>query len=102
MNHSPKPNITPLHFNPRIHSWSDFRQDIHSDTDQFRSKILHEIKRRAALLNISLEDEDILEAGFLHQGLPSDIRSVIIQARKVLFAFNSLEKVLSETKPQQH
>jgi hypothetical protein len=98
MNQSQTPNTTPLDLKPSIHSWSVFHQDIHSETDQFRSKILHEIKRRAALLKISLEDEDILEAGFLHQGLPSDIRAVIIQARKVLYAFASLEKVLSESK----
>lgn len=102
MNHFPKPNTPSLDFNPGIHSWSDFRQDIHFETHQFRSKILLEVKRRAALLGISLEDQDILESGFLHHGLPSDLRSVIIQARKVLFAFSSLEKVLPEEKSQQH
>lgn len=83
-------------------SWNELREETQRTSEQFRERALHEIKLQAHHAGLQLTNRDILESGFLPANLPQELRSVIVQCRKVLDAFGALEKSFPEKEQEQH
>jgi len=83
-------------------SWKEFREETQRTSEQFRARVLHEIKPQAHHVGFQLSSEDIFESGFLPAHLPQELRSVIVQCRRVLDAFGALEKVFPQEGREQY
>lgn len=88
-------------FTPEITiTWKELLKETKQTADQFRQIVLSEVKSKSIQLGIPLTEQEILESGFLSPHLPPEIRSVIVQCRKVLDAFAALERIFPEEEEQ--
>jgi hypothetical protein len=66
------------------------------DSERVKSRYMEKIQQAAKRANIRLSENDILEAGFLPQNLPAEVRTLIIQFRKAVESLKQLEDLFSK------